>query len=360
MALFVFSGGLILISLSWAGSRYPWRSPLVVTFLAVGVFILPILGYWENSRAAKPIFPPSVFRQYSTAIHLFNVLLHGLLMWLLLHYLSLYYIAIKGLSPVQAGLWALPAILMVAPIAILVGLVVAWTGHYYAFLVGGWCLATASFLCLSLVNQESRMLSLIGITMLAGISFGALVPGMSVAIQATVNRADAGHAICMTLLMRPAGQALGIALGLTVFSTIFENKLESFGLVTLGTPTSIMRFLTHSDIMGPEIAAAMDALSGVWIMGGVVAFVAMVLTTTAKYPRLLPDGEDGTDHDEERIEMLPLRVQRNDEETGGGQDDDGVGSEDDGSRSRLVSDEGSGSAPMGEVQAPRPIAIRLR
>ena len=331
LSLFTASGALILTSLSFAGSQYPWSSYQVITSLIIGLFFLVTLGLHEKV-AAKPIFRPSVFWNWSTRIHLLNVLLHGLLMWVLLYYMSLFYLTLKDLSPLETAVWALPAIVTVAPMAMVVGYVVAKTGHYWTFLLCGWCLTTASFLALGFVTVETSQAALIGISVAAGISFGALVPGMSVGIQATVNKEDAGHAICMTLLMRPAGQALGIAIGLTVFATIFNDRLASYGISESDSSEIMKELASHSsvDILSDKklVDATINGLQGVWIMGSVVAGLGMVLSTVAKCPRLPPDrktdelGEElrtgtgntdgaGDADDEGAIEMMSSETWRN-------------------------------------------------
>ena len=382
--LFTVSGGSLLFSLSLAGSHYPWKSPQVIGTLVCGICGLPLLGLYERVAANKPIFRPSVFRQYSTSIHLLNVLLHGLLMWVLLYYMSLFYLTLKTLSPLETAQWALPAIVTVAPMAMVVGYVVSKTGHYWSFLILGWCLTMASFLALGFVTLETSRATLIGISVVAGISFGALVPGMSVGIQSTVDKADAGHAICMTLLMRPAGQALGIALGLTVFSTIFINRVMSYGFSAVESFRMMRKLAAHPVITTftneTVVEATMNGLRGVWIMGTAVAGLGLVLTIVAKCPRLPPDGQgggdeevqvgnnagngdDGDDRDDgELFEMMPLGTRGDnqaaqDESPGHTSGTDGS---DLGSRPAPIRGSAMGlSSAAQPIPAPRPVVVRL-
>jgi MFS family permease len=310
LVFFTGAGASILFALTGGGSNFPWKSVEAIVPLIIGFVCLLVLGCHETWIAEKPIFRPSVMRCRSTVFQCANVLIHGLLMWMILYYMSLFFLGVKNYSPFETGLWSLPATLTVAPMAIIVGLVVRNTGHYRWFLICGWAVTVITFGLLRLVDENVSNAPLIIISVIGGIGFGALVPGMGVGIQATVDPRDAGHAVCMTLLLRPAGQCLGIAVGQAIFSTRLDHIFNESGFPDgfaqdlmmyarrgLDPDQSGMNPLTAA-LIPTIIDAIIEALAAVWIAGAVLSGIALLLTLTIRCPPLPDDWLQGIEAQE--------------------------------------------------------------
>ncbi|KAH7126220.1 major facilitator superfamily domain-containing protein [Dactylonectria estremocensis] len=294
--LFVISAVSLLLPLSWGGSNFTWTSPQVLTPIVASAMGFITLGGFERWYAKKPMFPPSVFRDRSTIMLYITTMLHGMILYMVLYYLAVFYLGVKSLSPVMTGVWALPATLTVAPSAMVVGIVLSKTGQYRWFLLCGWCLTTISLGVMILIDEDMPSGTLIPITALLGIAMGVLVPAMSVGVQATVGRKDAGHAVAMIYVLRSAGQCLGVAVGLSVFS----SRLR-FGLQELGqgkdAAQDTMKAIRHSIKTGDLADAAMldavvTALSLVWVTGCAIAAVSGILAICTKCPPLPEDETD--------------------------------------------------------------------
>lgn len=304
MALFVTSAGAILTPLTWGGSRYPWTSQHVIMPLIFGLLGFVLLGCYEAQLAKKPMFRPSLFSDYSTVFQFVSTAIHGSLMWMVLYYMSLYYLAIKRMTPLMTGVWALPATLTVAPMALVIGLVVSKTGHYRGFLLGGWLLTTIQLGILCHINENTVPGELIVVSVLIGVAMGALVPSMSVAVQSTVARADAGHAIAMVYMLRSAGQCLGIAIGLSVFSTRLRDLLEGTGSGKDAAEDFVKNIRNSSPSADVRVGVVVQALRTVWLTGCVLAAGASVLTCCTRCPRL-PEDRLRQGVDEEAVIAAP-------------------------------------------------------
>lgn len=301
LALFLGSGASVCIALTFGGARFPWLSANAIVPLVFGAAGFVALAVYETRFAPRPLFPASVLRHYSTVIQCVNVAIHGMLMYMILYFMSLFFLGVKNYSPLMTGVWGLPASLTVAPMALVVGITVHRTGHYRAFLLGGWAITVVNLGLLQLLDDKLPGAALIVISIIGGAGFGALVPGMTVGIQATVDQEDAGYAICMTLLMRPAGQCLGVAIGQAIFAkrldVIFtrDGFPDGFAQEVLG---HIRRGL-DPDTSGMDpgkaadvpliIGGIVEALRSIWIAGAVVAGLAFILTCCAKCPPLPDD-----------------------------------------------------------------------
>ncbi|KAF4976644.1 hypothetical protein FZEAL_6725 [Fusarium zealandicum] len=289
IALYVVSSVSILLPLSWGSSRYPWRSAQVIVPMIVSVCSFTALGAYER-MAKRPMFRRSLFRQKSTNLQFANAMIHGILMWMVLYYLAVFFLGVKGKSPLMTGVWALPATVTVAPMAAIVGLVAYKTGKYQGFMLGGWGLLVAIFGALTILDQETPTYATIMIIMFLGVAMGMLIPVMSIGVQATVDEDDVGHAISMIYVMRTMGQCLGIAIGISVFSSQLKTELKGIDRETHQAQNAmkLIKASIEQGGFGEEkmTNAVVTALKHLWVTGSGLAGLALILGLFARCPKL--------------------------------------------------------------------------
>lgn len=304
---FICGTPMIVGPLNLTGSIFPWNKWCIYVVLASGLACFICLGIHVSSTTRqrrlcggaclvppkKPLFRPSLFTCKESVASFVCTTIHSMVMWIILHYLSIYILGIKGVSSLMAGLWSLPGTLSVAPAAILVGIFVRRTGEYRGFLIAGWIMTCCTFIALLGVKQGSPPAFIMIINLSAGLSLGVLVPALSTAVQASVSRAESGQATCMNLQLRPAGQCLGTALGLAAFShglfagaksmklgpELAENIMKNMG-TKMQSGSKPVDSITAGIIM--------SALKNVWIMGLSFSIFALVLMATCGPKNSLP------------------------------------------------------------------------
>ncbi|RFN44719.1 multidrug transporter [Fusarium flagelliforme] len=291
--LYIASSVCLVLPLSWGGSVYPWKSAAVIVPFTICVLSFISLWVYEK-KIERPMFRKSLFRSPSTICHLAMAVLHGLLMWMVLYYLAVYYMGVKYKTPLMTGVWALPATLTVAPMAALVGLVTSKTGRYQGFLVGGWTLLVTIFGALTILDKDSSAGTILVLVMFLGTAMGFLLPVNSIGVTATCDKQDAGHGMAMIVVLRTLGQCLGIAVGMSIFSTQLAKELNSVGLIKVPVNDAIQLMrasmesqAAHSTFMSMAVAAS---LKKVWMAGSVMAGLGLILAIFARSPRLPRDS----------------------------------------------------------------------
>ncbi|KAF5248553.1 hypothetical protein FAUST_216 [Fusarium austroamericanum] len=292
--LYMISSVSLILPLTWGGSRFPWKSPAIIVPFVVSFFAFIALGVYEK-KVERPMFRRGLFRKWSTICHLTMSALHGLLMWMVLYYLAVYFMGVKSQTPLMTGVWALPATISVAPMAALVGLVTQKTGKYQGFLIGGWSLLVTIFGVLTILDKDSSTATILVLAMFMGIAMGLIFPVMTIGVQATCNEEDAGHSISLILVLRTMGQCLGIAIGMSIFSTQLAKELKKVGLgnVQVSNAMQLMRAsmedggIDHT-FMNMAVAAALKKL---WMAGSIMAGVGLILCLFARCPKLPRDSE---------------------------------------------------------------------
>ncbi|KAG8360926.1 hypothetical protein FVEN_g1504 [Fusarium venenatum] len=272
--LYIISSVSLVLPLTWGGSRFPWKSAAVIVPFVISFFAFIALRLYEK-KVERPMFRRGLFRKWSTICHLGMAALHGLLMWMVLYYLAVYFMGVKSQTPLMTGVWALPATISVAPMAALVGIVAQKTGKYQGFLVGGWSLLVTIFGVLTILDKDSSTSTILVLAMFMGIAMGLIFPVMTIGVQATCDEEDAGHGISMILVLRTMGQCLGIAIGMSIFSTQLAKELEKVGLgsIDVNNAMQLMRAAMESGGFGRTFMnmAVAKALKKIWMSGSIMA-----------------------------------------------------------------------------------------
>ncbi|KAG8360925.1 hypothetical protein FVEN_g1504 [Fusarium venenatum] len=267
--LYIISSVSLVLPLTWGGSRFPWKSAAVIVPFVISFFAFIALRLYEK-KVERPMFRRGLFRKWSTICHLGMAALHGLLMWMVLYYLAVYFMGVKSQTPLMTGVWALPATISVAPMAALVGIVAQKTGKYQGFLVGGWSLLVTIFGVLTILDKDSSTSTILVLAMFMGIAMGLIFPVMTIGVQATCDEEDAGHGISMILVLRTMGQCLGIAIGMSIFSTQLAKELEKVGLgsIDVNNAMQLMRAAMESGGFGRTFMnmAVAKALKKIWMV----------------------------------------------------------------------------------------------
>jgi EmrB/QacA subfamily drug resistance transporter len=186
---------------------------------------------------------------------------------------TLYLQAVRGLSPLQAGLYTLPmavAMLVVAPLS---GRFIATRGMR-APLVGGGLALLASGVILAQMTERTPIVTLIVAYVLFGLGSGMINPPITNTAVSGMPPSEAGVAASVASTARGVGQTLGVA--------VFGSLVGASGAITNGFTTS-----TH---------AGWYVVSGIGIGVLVLGFVtttAWANTTARRIAPLFADTASG-------------------------------------------------------------------
>jgi hypothetical protein len=151
-----------------------------------------------------------------------------MILWSILYYLPLYYEAVKGFSPILAGVSLFPQTFTVAPASIVAGVVIAVTGKYRGFTWVGWATTTIGLGLLTLLKVNT---STPGWIFLNLVGTGVLFSAMAIAVQASSSNEDMAHAVTMFAFFRAFGQTVGVAIGGVIFQNQMKKKLLTYPLL---------------------------------------------------------------------------------------------------------------------------------
>lgn len=260
--------------------------PLLLGAAGLAVFVI-----YEEYVAAEPVIRTAVFKNSSAVVNYMGTVLHGMILWCLLYYAPLYFEAVKGYSPIIAGVSIFPETFTVAPVSVITGIVVSITGRYRWSLWAGWVLSTFGTGILYLMDVDTPVVSWVFLNLVVGIGMGLLFPAMAFAVQASTKNEDLAFAVAMFSFFRAFGQAIGVAVGGTVFQNQVRKKLLSYPLLaskaeeysrdSSGLVQIIKQMPEGLEKMQLKQSYA-EALKIVWVTMCALSAVALVLSLWTK------------------------------------------------------------------------------
>ena len=210
---------------------YAWDSWRTLVPLLVGAAGLIFFVFWEKYGAREPLIRLTIFNNRTAAASYFMTVCHGMILWCNLYYLPLYYEAVKGYTPIVSGIALFPETFTVAPAAGLTGFLISYSGRYRWAIWAGWGLTTLGTGLLYLLDVNTSIPAWIFLNLVSGLGLGLLFPSMAFSIQASTTNKDLAFAVAMYSFFRAFGQAIGVAIGGTIFQNQMKQKLMAYPLL---------------------------------------------------------------------------------------------------------------------------------
>lgn len=209
--------GLLLGSLGLAsvtlgliqGNQRGWGSPAIVGLLAAGALLLAVFVIVE-ARRARPMVSPRFFRDRSFSAANLVVLLAGFALLGFVFFNTLYFQAVQGWSPLEAGLRTLPNTLAVVVSAPLAGRLASRSG-YRVPVTAGLLLAAAALWALTGIEVGTPYAQLWWKLAMLGAGLGLSISPATAAGVAAMPGTQAGVASAVITTSRQVGGALGVA-----------------------------------------------------------------------------------------------------------------------------------------------------
>lgn len=275
MVLFIGSATGFIMAISWGGVQYSWNSWQTLVPLLLGLAGFGVFYFYEEHFAADPIVPMSVFKTRNTAAAYASTVLHSLIVLSLVYYLPLYYEGVKGYGTTITGVAVFPETFTVAPAAVVAGIIITKIGTFRWAVWSGWAITVLGLGILYLLDVHTTTVQWIFLNLVPGIGTGLLYPALQFSVQSATSDENMASAVAMYSFFRALGQALGVAVGGTVFQNQLYAKIRDHAtLAPLAAEYSknaaalaqIIQTMPTGTNRSDLIQAYADALKIVWIV----------------------------------------------------------------------------------------------
>jgi EmrB/QacA subfamily drug resistance transporter len=222
LSLLVLAVSPLLLALNWAGSEYPWGSPVIIGMLAFSAACIALL-LWVEDRAEEPIFPLCIFRNRIVWVSMAVIFFSAFGMFAGIIFVPLYFQAVLGASASTSGNLLIPMMLGMVVGSALAGVLMSRWGRYRILsLIGLGIMAVGLFLMARMDPQTSYGLA-IALIVTTGLGLGMTMPIYSIVVQNAIPYNFLGAATSATAFFR----SIGGAVGLSIFGSLMANRFVS-------------------------------------------------------------------------------------------------------------------------------------
>lgn len=270
--------------------------PTVLTWLLPLVGVGAIIAFiMVERRAEEPIIPLHLFRNHTVAIMSAIVLFAGMATLGQFFYYALFMQTVTGLGAAGVGLLFLPSTVSSTFTSMIVGNVVARTGHYKWFPVVGMVIGGAVMAATTLIDPSTPIWALALLFFAFGISMGLHFQVVMTAVQAAAPLKDIGAATGIVTQARTVGASLGLAVNGAVLTWALTQENAKVpadvasqigdGLTNLSPATvAALPAATRAEVLA-HYTAGFDVLYW-WIVGlYAVMFVLALLVRDIEIPK---------------------------------------------------------------------------
>ncbi|GAA4903196.1 EmrB/QacA subfamily drug resistance transporter [Actinomycetospora succinea] len=285
---FTLASGALVWGLVSAGER-GWTAAPTVLALALAAVALAVFVVAER-RTEAPMLDLALFANRSFTALMVAAAVLSAAAFADLALVSLWLQSVLGLTPIRAGLVALPLSLAAFTVSALAGRFLHG-GSPARPVGGGLALIGAGALLMTVVDAGSGPWALVPVLVVAGLGVGLATPVLVSATLAVLPpwRAGVGSAAVNTF------RQLGLAVGLAVLGTIFTGRVtgvltsagvpDADGLAAAvaggGTPGVVAGRPALAPLIGDAFPAGLDT---VFTVAGVAALLAAILVVVMVRP----------------------------------------------------------------------------
>ena len=225
--LLVSGVSALLLALVWGGNEHPWGSGTIVGLLSASGVLLMAFVAWER-RAAEPILPMRLFRDrvFTVGVALSFVL--GSALFGAIVFLPLFLQAVTGASATNSGLLLLPLMGGLMATSVGSGRVIARTGRYRAWPIGGMAVAAAGMALLSTMGAGTSRPVSSAYMLVLGCGIGMVMQVLVLAVQNASAPGDMGVVTSAVNFFRSLGGSFGVAVFGALFTALLSDRLASF------------------------------------------------------------------------------------------------------------------------------------
>ncbi|WP_232236166.1 MFS transporter [Nocardia sp. BMG51109] len=282
---------LLLIWVSFAGSKYDWLSWQTAAMVA-GSVVLGVLFVLAEFRAAEPIVPMRLFRNRTITLASAVSLLVGVAMFAGTVFFNQYFQLARGKSPTMSGVMTIPLIGGLFIASTVSGRIITRTGRWKVWLVCGGVLITAGLGLLGTMRYDTNYWLVAIYMAFMGLGIGMTMQNLVLCAQNQVAPEDLGSASSLVAFFRSLGGAVGVsALGAVMASQVSDHIAS--GLARLG-PDAAKALGSGSGSGIPDMAtlpgpvrtvveeAYGHGIADIFLYSAPIAFVAFLLTLFIK------------------------------------------------------------------------------
>ncbi|KAL1914238.1 uncharacterized protein VTP21DRAFT_9078 [Calcarisporiella thermophila] len=216
-----------MIGFNWAGSKYAWDSPLIVSMLCIALASLVVFVLYEKYYAKNPIIPLRCFNiRNVSCVYLIDIVFNASAGYAYLN-IAFYQISLD-LSPATAGLVANTPHSIVATLsAIVVAFLIQYTGRYRRFIFLTAIFNASGLIMRLFISRETSLALICASHAVNAGGVGMLHLSSILAIQSSVEHKDIAIVTTLYSFFKSLSRTVGICFMSAIFNSVISSKLRA-------------------------------------------------------------------------------------------------------------------------------------
>jgi EmrB/QacA subfamily drug resistance transporter len=223
-ALVLATLGGLLLALS-ESTRLGWDNPIVLAGFGAFVVGLPLFVAREK-RAAHPVVDMSLFRDPGFAFGTLASFLNAVARMGMVFLVALYFQAVRGEDPVQAGLKVLPLAVAALAASATSGFVQRWLSARTLAVAGAATTTCGLLVMLATMSATMPYAAIVAGLVLIGLGSGVFLPSNTTAILDGLPSERLGIVNAMRLMLQNTGNVVGTGLVLSIITAPLPAALH--------------------------------------------------------------------------------------------------------------------------------------
>ncbi|MBS4024874.1 MAG: MFS transporter [Clostridia bacterium] len=258
----------LLLSFTWAGSKYPWRSWEVFGLLSSSIVAISVF-FMVEKKVTNPVIPLNLFKNKIFLISNLISFFMGIGMFSIIMFMPFFVQGVLGATATKSGYIVIPLTLVMMIVSPITGQVVSRTGKYKKLGLVGLAIMAFGIFLTSLMNSNSSLITGAINMSIVGIGLGICFPIFNLTTQNAVEHKFLGVATATTQMFRHFGGTIGVTLLSLVMNFRFADRFEaafnqSGTLITVQNDpeASVISALIQNpqELMNTEKLAQMEAM----------------------------------------------------------------------------------------------------
>ncbi|KAJ2859357.1 hypothetical protein GGI22_003014, partial [Coemansia erecta] len=216
---------LLLLGLTWGGRVYPWKSPVVIICLSVGIMLLFVFVFVEGKLALEPIIDARLFSIRNVALCVLTEMCVGAVFFNTTFNLPVYYSSTQNSSASESGVQMVPLAFGVVVFSILSGWLIAQYSIYRLVAWAGTMAMTLGAGLLCLFDGHIGTAAQVPILLLLGAGIGGCIQAFLLTAQASVQPLDLAVMTALATFSQTVGGIMGLAFGNIVSESSTKHLL---------------------------------------------------------------------------------------------------------------------------------------
>ncbi|KAK3389293.1 azole resistance protein [Podospora didyma] len=321
LGLFFFVPAItsLILALQWGGSTDPWSAPRVIGLLVTAGVLLIGFIIVQVMMPETAMAPMRVVLDRSIAGSMLYMSLLAGAMLCVVYYITLWFQAAQGVSPLQAGIRTIPLILSMMIAGFIAAGITQKTGYYVPVMLISPLLATPGAGMLTTLTPSAGPNQWIGYQVLYGMGIGFGFQSSMLAAQTVLPRRDVPIGVALQFFMQQLGGAVFLAVGQNLFSSQLVSDLGGLldPQIVLHTGATELHNVVPPQDLGIVIDRYSFALTRVFVLGTALSAFTILGALCLKWVNIkkkegdkavtakLEEGEGGGDTEAESENKRP-------------------------------------------------------